>query len=680
MPTARDLTSTRRPNPTVTRSLEPEFVNVNGGRTRNVSNNSLAGFSNDFHAESSSTTTTTTTTNAPRSPNSHPLQPPSRGFSSAASPILNTLSNLRSRITNSPRTPPTGSIVPTPPGYEHDEGKDPEDDGGTGKGRKAGWDGTNREQYPSRLSAKQRNKVEVGPSTTRETGFDARGYPSKNNGQGNGGGSGRPSPSRPPVSYPPEPSPRKAARNLNDIYGTGTEDLSFSIGDSRQSSSVSLAPTFRSTSTYTAVGPDTSTSHLLPPLAPPLEPAFVLGSSDDPEAGPSRPSSVWSDGQSPVGSFASDAPFGDRDAWGVRPGSKKGKGKTRFLGVDGYEKGTTGSSISLGTLDARLTMGREINARGLEGLGGRYSLPLDPAVWDQLGPEPDDDFHEPARSDYTRHRPGTKQTLVHMFSLRSMSNLGCIFILGMALTALFAVWPIVRSQVDRHRGDTAPKGGYNVGGINGTGQVPVIPGHFSLIDRSTPDSALKHVSLETGEEWDLIFSDEFDEEGRTFWPGDDPFWEAGDQHYWSTNNLEWYDPRMITTEGGHLKITLDKIENHGLQYSGGLMTTWNKFCYTGGYFEASLSLPGTSNVYGLWPAVWTLGNRESGKVRIGPSSSHRCSCLVVAVRDSGTGRLWWNARRHVALQLQRMRRWYTEESEQRWCVRPKVHSNDFEVI
>lgn len=38
------------------------------------------------------------------------------------------------------------------------------------------------------------------------------------------------------------------------------------------------------------------------------------------------------------------------------------------------------------------------------------------------------------------------------------------------------------------------------------------------------------------------------------------------------------------------------------------MQTWNRFCFTGGYIEASVSLPGRSNVYGLWPAVWTMGN------------------------------------------------------------------------
>lgn len=38
---------------------------------------------------------------------------------------------------------------------------------------------------------------------------------------------------------------------------------------------------------------------------------------------------------------------------------------------------------------------------------------------------------------------------------------------------------------------------------------------------------------------ELVFSDEFEEEGRSFYPGDDPYWEAHDLHYWGTNNLEW---------------------------------------------------------------------------------------------------------------------------------------------
>jgi len=39
-----------------------------------------------------------------------------------------------------------------------------------------------------------------------------------------------------------------------------------------------------------------------------------------------------------------------------------------------------------------------------------------------------------------------------------------------------------------------------------------------------------------------------------------------------------------------------------------MMSTWNKFCFTGGYIETNVSLPGLNNVAGLWPAIWTMGN------------------------------------------------------------------------
>ncbi|EIW67058.1 hypothetical protein TREMEDRAFT_34261, partial [Tremella mesenterica DSM 1558] len=154
---------------------------------------------------------------------------------------------------------------------------------------------------------------------------------------------------------------------------------------------------------------------------------------------------------------------------------------------------------------------------------------------------------------------------------------------------------------------TSTLGAYNLGGINATGQIPSI-GPFQLIDKDTPSSAYTHTSLETGDQWELIFSDEFNTAGRTFYEGDDPYWQAVDLHYWQTNNLEWYDPSRLTTKDGSLIVTLDKFENHNLNYQGGMMSTWNQFCYTGGYVEASVSLPGTSTVYGLWPAIWAMGN------------------------------------------------------------------------
>lgn len=63
-----------------------------------------------------------------------------------------------------------------------------------------------------------------------------------------------------------------------------------------------------------------------------------------------------------------------------------------------------------------------------------------------------------------------------------------------------------------------------------------MPGNWGLIDKDTPKDAYTYNSLQhEGEEWQLVFSDEFNEDGRTFYPGDDPYWEAVDLHYWGVS-------------------------------------------------------------------------------------------------------------------------------------------------
>ena len=59
-----------------------------------------------------------------------------------------------------------------------------------------------------------------------------------------------------------------------------------------------------------------------------------------------------------------------------------------------------------------------------------------------------------------------------------------------------------------------------------------MPNNFGLIDVDTPSSALTVTSFADGSEWQLVFSDEFNTDNRTFWPGDDPYWEAVNLHYW----------------------------------------------------------------------------------------------------------------------------------------------------
>ncbi|PIL29702.1 hypothetical protein GSI_08140 [Ganoderma sinense ZZ0214-1] len=145
-------------------------------------------------------------------------------------------------------------------------------------------------------------------------------------------------------------------------------------------------------------------------------------------------------------------------------------------------------------------------------------------------------------------------------------------------------------------------------GINASGQLASIPGNWGLIDLDTPQDAYTYPDFLSGKPWQLIFSDEFNVDGRSFYPGDDTYWEAVDLHYWVTNNLEWYDHAAITTRNGSLEIVLERKETHDLHFQGGMMSTWNKFCFTGGIVLASVVLPGINNVLGLWPAIWTMGN------------------------------------------------------------------------
>lgn len=86
--------------------------------------------------------------------------------------------------------------------------------------------------------------------------------------------------------------------------------------------------------------------------------------------------------------------------------------------------------------------------------------------------------------------------------------------------ALFAGYPIITYYTE---GIQSTNGAYNLGGINATGQIPLIENFATVIDKDTPGSAYTRTGFD-GEPYTLVFSDEFEKEGRTFFPGDDPFW------------------------------------------------------------------------------------------------------------------------------------------------------------
>lgn len=189
---------------------------------------------------------------------------------------------------------------------------------------------------------------------------------------------------------------------------------------------------------------------------------------------------------------------------------------------------------------------------------------------------------------------------------RGFLNMTTILVLSFGIIALFTAWPIT-DFVAHHAVRQLISGNTQV---NGTGQAPVLATIPKLQDPDTPPAALTRKGYD-GFDYDLVFSDEFNVDNRSFAPGDDPFWEAVDLYYWATSDLQWYDPDQVTTADGYLRIKVEQIDpsiNHNLGLKSGMLQSWNKFCFTNGYIEIRAQLPGAPNVAGYWPGAWTMGN------------------------------------------------------------------------
>jgi hypothetical protein len=143
-------------------------------------------------------------------------------------------------------------------------------------------------------------------------------------------------------------------------------------------------------------------------------------------------------------------------------------------------------------------------------------------VWDTRDPDLDDPLHNPDPI-----RDAALEKSFTIFSTRGWLNASALVFLLIGLIVLFVGYPVY-AEYSRKRYDS---GGFNLGGINGTGQIPKFPNMPGLIDTDTPSSAYSRTGSD-GKTYNLVFSDEFNIDGRTFWPGDDPFWEAADLHYW----------------------------------------------------------------------------------------------------------------------------------------------------
>ncbi|WVR04544.1 hypothetical protein IAU60_001551 [Kwoniella sp. DSM 27419] len=219
----------------------------------------------------------------------------------------------------------------------------------------------------------------------------------------------------------------------------------------------------------------------------------------------------------------------------------------------------------------------------------------------------DDDLDDPLHT----FLPGERKDLKTPFDItswRGWANALTLILLAIGGIMLFAGYPILAFYYGNNTSSGSNTSGYNLGGINATGQFPEIPGLPSLIDPDTPKELYTRTGFD-GNEWTLVWSDEFNVDGRTFYEGDDPFLQAMDIHYWPTGDFEWLDPSAVTTKDGHLVITMTQEPIHDLNFKSGMLQSWNKLCFNkNAYWEVSMSMPGDTIYGGFWPGIWAMGN------------------------------------------------------------------------
>ncbi|KAK6465709.1 glucan synthase subunit [Scheffersomyces coipomensis] len=250
--------------------------------------------------------------------------------------------------------------------------------------------------------------------------------------------------------------------------------------------------------------------------------------------------------------------------------------------------------------------------------------------------EPDDYLHNPdpiADAEYDKNR--FAHDFKHM-DKRSIGGLIGFIVLFLGASAIFVILPALT-----YSGITS---GYKPQAyeILTHYQYPLLSAiRTDLVDPDTPQDALTHISR-NGDTWNLVFSDEFNIEGRTFYPGDDQFFTAPDLHYDATKDLEWYSPDAVTTANGTATLRMDAYQNHNLFYRSGMLQSWNQFCFTQGMIQFSARLPNYGTISGLWPGLWTMGNLgRPGYLAttegVWPYSYEACDAGITANQSSPDG-------------------------------------------
>lgn len=120
-----------------------------------------------------------------------------------------------------------------------------------------------------------------------------------------------------------------------------------------------------------------------------------------------------------------------------------------------------------------------------------------------------------------QHDPKGVDGHSNKISARGFFNALTLLVLVLALLMLFAGYPILYQLL---RDKVGTKGAFNLGGTNGTGQVASLVGLRPLVDPDTPSNAKTWTSPVSKYNYNLQFSDEFEQGSSAAFPFSTLFW------------------------------------------------------------------------------------------------------------------------------------------------------------
>jgi beta-glucanase (GH16 family) len=135
----------------------------------------------------------------------------------------------------------------------------------------------------------------------------------------------------------------------------------------------------------------------------------------------------------------------------------------------------------------------------------------------------------------------------------------------------------------------------------------------------------------------LIFDDEFSGDQL-----DTSYWTT--EYRWGRTNepeLQYYSPDAIQVEDGILRITADANQMEGMDYTSGMIASYDRFTFTYGYLEMRAKIPAGQ---GLWPAFWMHLNDDdqSGEIDIFEFLGHEPNIIHMAYHFPELQQFWFN--------------------------------------